>query len=117
MDPRASMLCVRGLTMKMTEVFKSSVVVSEVEFYATTGKIAKLAAALDRGGNPNARDSDGYSALHGAAENGHADCVRLLLDRGARPNQTTRNGVTPMDLAESVGHAGVIDLLSQRLGW
>jgi ankyrin repeat protein len=117
MDPRASMLCVRGLTMKMTEVFKSSVVVSEVEFYATTGKIAKLQAALDRGGNANARDRDGYSALHGAAENGHAACVRLLLDRGARANAATRDGVTPIELAESSGHPGVIDLLTQRLGW
>jgi ankyrin repeat protein len=103
--------------MKMTEVFKSTVVVSDVEFYASTGKITKLSAALDRGGNPNARDRDGYSALHGAAENGHADCVRLLLDRGARPNPITRDGVSPVELAESSGHAGVIDLLAQRLGW
>jgi ankyrin repeat protein len=103
--------------MKMTEVFKASVVVSEVEFYATTGKIAKLHAALASGGNPNARDQDGYSALHGAAENGHTDCVRLLLDHGARPNAPTRDGVTPIELAESGGHAGVIEVLSQRLGW
>jgi hypothetical protein len=26
---------------------------------------------------------DGYTALKGAAANGHADCVRLLIDAGA----------------------------------
>ena len=37
------------------------------------------------GADQAARTSRGHQALHLAAENGHADTVRMLLDNGADP--------------------------------
>lgn len=98
------------------DAFKNVIVVSDVEFYATIGKVDLLRTALDARGNPNARDPDGYTALHGASENGHVDCVRLLLKRGADPAPRTRDDLTPLDLAEMCEHDRVADLLVQAGG-
>lgn len=45
-------------------------------------------------------DSDGRTALHYAAANGNADCVRALLSHQAPPGATTKAGETPFDLAQ-----------------
>jgi ankyrin repeat protein len=102
--------------MAALDTFKNVVVVSEVEYWAAVGKIDQLKVALDRGGNANARDPDGYTALHGAAENGHLAAVRLLLERGAIARPTTRDGLSPLDLAEMMGHDAVALLLRQYGG-
>jgi ankyrin repeat protein len=41
---------------------------------------------MDAGANPDAKDEDGFSALHYAATHGRLECVRLLVDRGADVN-------------------------------
>ena len=96
------------------DTYKNVLVVSEVEYWATIGKVDLLRTALDGGGSPNAKDPDGYTALHGAAENGHVEAVRLLLERGARVNAITRDGLTPLDLAEMADQTGVEKLLRQH---
>lgn len=99
--------------MSTVDHFKNVIVVSDVEYWATIGKVDPLRESLDTGGSPNARDSDGYTALHGAAENGHLACVRLLLERGAHARATTRDGLTPLDLAEMTEQEAVARLLRQ----
>jgi ankyrin repeat protein len=96
-----------------TDAFKNVVVVSNVEYWATIGKIDRLRAALDAGGRADSADRDGYSALHGASENGHVECVRMLLERGANPRRHTHDGLSPLDLAEMGDHAAVERLLRQ----
>jgi ankyrin repeat protein len=102
--------------MAQPDHFKNSIVVSEVEYWATIGKLDLLRQALDRGESPNARDVDGYTALHGAAENGHVQVVTLLLERGAHVRALTRDGLTPLDLAEMSDQDAVALVLRQHGG-
>ena len=47
----------------------------------------------------NARDHDGYSALHNAAARGDNEVVQYLLDQGADPLAVSRRGQTTVDMA------------------
>jgi ankyrin repeat protein len=94
-----------------TPNYAQSLQVSELEYWSLLGKVDRVRALLDQGVDPNATDPDGYSALHGAAENGHVYVVKLLLGRGARACVCTRDGLTPLDLAEMTDHDDVAALL------
>ena len=62
------------------------------------GQLELARGLLDLGAVVDARDNDGWDALMGASNNGHAAVVTLLLDRGAHP--CSRNGlVTALYLA------------------
>jgi len=52
------------------------------------------------------------SALHEAAEHGHAAVARLLLDSRADPHHVLDDGVTACGLAERSGHPQVASLLA-----
>lgn len=55
---------------------------------ATNASPAVVVALLDRGADPNARDSDGTSPLRRAVRAGKADSVSALMDRGASDHVT-----------------------------
>ena len=81
---------------------------------ALAGQHAKLEQLLARGG-PNGQvqsaDGSGYTALHYAARNGHAECAALLLRHRAQPDATTRGGATSLHRAAFGGHAKVATML------
>jgi ankyrin repeat protein len=58
--------------------------------------------ALELGGDVNAVDASGETALHGAAYRGSNAVVRFLVDRGARLNVKNARGWTPLTIAEGV---------------
>ncbi|MEW6320785.1 MAG: ankyrin repeat domain-containing protein [Acidobacteriota bacterium] len=61
-----------------------------------------------QGGDVNAAQGDGMTALHWAAVHGDAEMASLLLVAGANPRATTRLGAfTPLHLAAQGGHAAV----------
>src|SRR5262245_16567510 len=69
-------------------------------------------ALLEKGGDVNAAQGDGMTALHWAAANGDADLAGALLYAGANVRATTRlGGYTPLHLASQSGSAPVIDAL------
>lgn len=70
-----------------------------------------MCCSLRRGPGANIQDSAGYSALHYAALNGHADCVRLLLSHDALPNLPDSRGSSPLHLAAWAGHQEIVKLL------
>ncbi len=53
----------------------------------------------------------GFTALHGAASEGHITMARLLLDKGATIDPPNDDGVTPLHLARD---APMIALLAER---
>ena len=81
---------------------------------ALAGQHAKLEQLLARGG-PNGQlqstDGSGYTALHYAARNGHAECAALLLRHRAEPDAKTRGGATSLHRAAFGGHAKVVTML------
>jgi ankyrin repeat protein len=65
-----------------------------------------------QGGDVNAAQGDGMTALHWAAMQGDADLVGVLLYAGANVRATTRlGGYTPLHLASQSGSAPVIKAL------
>ncbi len=69
--------------------------------------------ALKLGGDVNARNDDGDTALHGAARIKSDAMVQLLVDHGARVNAVNKLGQTPLFIAERYFHPGSPPLLVQ----
>lgn len=79
---------------------------------ARAGDAAAVRALLQTGTEVNAARGDGITALHLAAEHGHAEAARTLLDAGAAVERGTRIGrYTPLHLAARGGHGDVVALL------
>lgn len=72
------------------------------------GALRKL---LQQGGDVNAADVDGTTALHWAAYKNDLDTVKLLVQAGANVKAANRYGVRPMHLAATAGNAAMIDTL------
>src|SRR5262249_15411433 len=70
-----------------------------------------VALLLDAGAPVNAKDAQGYTALHTAAFRGRAEIAKLLIDRGADVNGTASDGFTPLHQAAWRGNCAVARLL------
>lgn len=67
---------------------------------------------LEHGAPVDERQHGGFTALHGAAQNGNAQVAAMLLERGADPLRRTEDGRSPAELAREAGHV----VLANRLG-
>jgi uncharacterized protein len=68
---------------------------------------------LEHGADVKARQHGGWTALHGASQNGDVEMVRLLVGGGAAIDQRADNQQNAMDLAMTKGHQAVVDLLDE----
>lgn len=59
---------------------------------------------LDAGADIEARDAQGYTPLHSAAQMGNPQVIQLLLERGADKAAKDRHGRTPAHTAAMAGH-------------
>lgn len=84
---------------------------TELEYWASLGRLERVAAALAANPDVNIRGRGGYTAMHAAAENGHLEVIRFLADRGADINPQVESGETPLDLAMLAGQAAAVALL------
>lgn len=74
--------------------------------------IAAVRAMLKAGGDVNAAQGDGMTALHWAAMQGDVEMTTMLLAAGANVKAATRLGAyTPLHLASEAGYAPVVRLL------
>ena len=79
---------------------------------ARAGDAAAVRTLLQAGAEVNAARGDGITALHLAAEHGHAEAALALLDAGAAVGAGTRIGhYTPLHVAARGGHGEVVALL------
>ena len=61
--------------------------------------------------NINHQNEDGWTALHGATQSGHADVAKLLLQHKAQVNQQKSDGWTALQLAAVNGHINIVTVL------
>ena len=79
---------------------------------ARSGDVEALRAELRSGGDVNAAQGDGFTALHWAARTGDREIAEVLIAAGADVRATTRlGGHTPLHVAAAAGHAGVTEAL------
>jgi ankyrin repeat protein len=57
---------------------------------------------FEAGNDVNLVDTNGYTALHGAAHRGSTDIVRFLVEKGANLNAVNALGWTPWLIADGV---------------
>lgn len=69
---------------------------------------------LALGADVKLQDKDGDTALHGAAETGNVEIIRMLLDKGADINAKNNQGGTPLMWAAVFGNADAVKLLLSR---
>ena len=103
---------VAGSLCSLCCAFGLSVVLSGAEAAVADAAMqrdnATVRALLKRGGDVNAAQGDGMTALHWAAANNDVDLAAMLLYAGANVRATTRlGGYTPLHLASQAGHAEV----------
>ncbi|HEX8391538.1 MAG TPA: ankyrin repeat domain-containing protein [Longimicrobium sp.] len=63
-----------------------------------------VAALLQAGADPNARQQGGFGPLHSAANRDDVAIIELLLDAESDPNAAADDGRTPLDFARAAGH-------------
>ena len=83
------------------------------------GDVAGVQTELDKGTDVNAKREDGSTPLHGAAEGGHGEIVKMLIAAGADLHATTvpmlgGGGWTPLHSAARQGHRGIVELLIEK---
>jgi uncharacterized protein len=67
-----------------------------------------VAVLVDAGADVNARQPGGWTALHGAAQNGSLASVDRLLAAGADPTARNDAGTSALDLARTGGHEAIV---------
>lgn len=71
-----------------------------MQLAAAAGHFEVAQLLLAAGADVKAVDSDGFTALHAAAQNSHVALVKLLLGANCPANATSRYG-TPLHVAAS----------------
>ncbi len=106
-------VCVATASLTMSAAPEGAV--TSVAAAAERQDVKALKALLAGGGDVNASQGDGMTALHWAAINGNTEIAAMLLYAGADAQATTRlGGYTPLHLASKAGKAEVIASLVEH---
>jgi ankyrin repeat protein len=69
---------------------------------------------LKNGAKVEAKDKNGWTALHSAVKNKHEKVVRLLLENGADVNEKESSGWQPLHSAAENGLKDMVSLLLDK---
>jgi hypothetical protein len=86
----------------------------ECAVLAERGNTAELAALLKLHASEDiatSADKHGFTPLHHACGEGHADCTLLLIAHGANVDAPNSRDETPLHLAAAVGQVAVVQIL------
>ena len=75
---------------------------------------ARVEKLLAHGADVTIQDADGDTALHGAAQTGNVEIMRVLLDKGANVNAKNKQGGTPLMWTAVYGNDEAARLLLSR---
>lgn len=90
----------------------SSSFASELIDATRAGDEATVSQLIAAGADPNEATGDGMTALHWAAQAGHASILSALIEAGAEVSATTRIGdYTPLHLASRQANSAVVEAL------
>ncbi|XP_071390316.1 ankyrin repeat domain-containing protein 39 [Centroberyx affinis] len=78
---------------------------------AMDGDLERVKSLVQRGTDPNLRDSARYTALHYASRSGRLAVCKFLLESGACASPQTPGGATPLHRSAYCGHLDVVRLL------
>ncbi|WP_196303032.1 ankyrin repeat domain-containing protein [Chromobacterium violaceum] len=95
-------------------IFPDAIPMSTLQYWSAIQRrdaLAHLKQAIAVGNNVNEHNGDGYTPLHGAAENGCTENVKLLLENGADTTIRTSSGKSAADLARQQGYEMIATLL------
>ena len=93
------------------ELFPNAIPISDLDAAASCGQMYRVKTALNAGAEVNEVGPFG-TPLHGAAENGHLEIVRLLVECGADVAALDPAGRTPLAAATQAGHTAVAEYLA-----
>jgi ankyrin repeat protein len=91
-DGATPLMAAAGINWVVAQTFSRS----DVEYL----EAAKL--CLEKGNDVNAVNSQGFTAVHGAANRGFDAMIKLLAEHGAKLDLKDKQGRTPMTFAEGV---------------
>jgi ankyrin repeat protein len=80
------------------------------------GEATEIVKFLKSGANITAKDDDGETALHLAAENGCIEACKVLIKHGANVNAMNNKYETPAYKAEKKKHVDIHELIEKKGG-
>jgi ankyrin repeat protein len=83
---------------------------------ADESQLAALEQMLVDGVDIDARDAEGRTMLHWAAQQGNREAAEWLLEHGASLGARDASGRTPQQVASQQGHAALSDRLRHPAG-
>jgi ankyrin repeat protein len=99
-------VAVRHSRVETAQYLLENGVIAESDVAAIDGCLARNYEMLkflhDHGADMNARDDDGFTALHYAVRAEQKSSVRFLLRHGAKTNISDKNNKTPEDLIDAM---------------
>ena len=113
-DAAAELLLARGAEVNTPSRNRMSVCPLHSAVAARRLRIASL--LIEHGADVNAAQSDEFTPLMGAAQNGQTEMIELLLAHGARADVARANGQTALDLAHEGGHAAAAEWIQRHVG-
>jgi hypothetical protein len=93
----------------------AAVTADDVFAALSQGDMTRLASCLKAKPElANARDKNGQTPLHVAAQRGMADTTLLLVNMGADPALKNAEGKTAADIARANGSSSVVQILREK---